>query len=318
MNGNGEMNIAGIKTGGTIVIEPKKGTHLKFRKHTYSGKIYVIPKENSFMLVEQIDLETYLLGVVGKEMSPSWPVEALKAQAVAARTFAYMKMQKNRKDYDIRNTPSDQAYIGTEGGAYKNIQDAVSGTAGEVLTHNRKPFEAYYCANCGGHTEDGHVLTGPHAPDMKPFCGVVCETCGDTHNVCWHADVSAKALSNFVQKYGHLSGQVTDVRVNETASYEDEHEGQVKRVVSLKFITDAGSAVLACTDFQSFVGSTKLKACKIDTITKNSDGSFSFSGCGFGHGVGMCQDGARGMAKKGATYKEILLHYYPGSELEKI
>ena len=181
-----------------------------------------------------------------------------------------------------------------------------------------EPLCAFYHANCGGHTEDGHVLTGPYAPSKQPFCGVVCDTCGDTGNACWHTDVAAQTLRNFVAKHSQLSGSVTDIKIHETATYKDEHEGQVRRVVSLEFVTDAGAVVLACTDFQSFVGSTKLKTCKIDEIIKNANGSFSFSGCGFGHGVGMCQDGARGMAQKGATYREILSHYYPGSKLEEI
>ena len=267
-------------------------------------------------MVEHNNLEEYLLGVVGHEMSPSWPVEALKAQAVAARNFARIKMQHKDPNYDLTNKPKDQVYKGSGGTVETSVREAVESTAGQVLMYHDKLFSTFYHANCGGHTINGKVLMGSHAPSIQPLQGVSCNTCSGTGNAHWTVEVSQNTIDAFVHKNSELSGSVVRISIAETEGDPDEETAYTKRVTKLRFASDDGSTVLGCGALQHEVGSNRFKTCKIENIRRNEENdSFIFTGHGFGHGVGMCQDGAKGMAQQGHNYREILAHYFPGAEL---
>lgn len=309
----GTIRLIGISAKGPVVIDPQYQTELTFKGRVYNGVLYLIPSDRGMLVVEHINLEDYLLGVVGHEMSPSWPLEALKAQTVAARTFARMKMRDKGPNYDLCNKPSDQAYHGSGGDIPDRVRQAVEGTVGEVLTYHNNLFHTFYHANCGGHTLNGKVLTG-RSSTIRPLQGVVCTTCSHSHNACWESTLPGEVIDNFVRENSALSEPVKSIRIEQT---DEEGAGSsIKRAISLRFVTQTGSVVLKCSDLQKAVGAGKLKSCKIGGIAHNAaENSFTFNGCGFGHGVGMCQDGARGMAEQKHSYQDILSHYFPGSEL---
>jgi stage II sporulation protein D len=170
--GAGKIQVGTLQAAQTIVLEPAVGTLLEWNKNAYSGKIYIIPAGNTFHLVEHAPLETYLYGVLPYEMSHSWPIEALKAQAVAARTYTLKTLEgvKN-KNFDVFSDVRSQMYKGG-GKQYDSVKKAVDETRGEVLSYQDKLFFTYYHANCGGGTDD--VQAGTRArQSIKPLSGLL-------------------------------------------------------------------------------------------------------------------------------------------------
>ena len=299
-----KLHLGALTAKSPIVIEPASGTQLTFQKNTYTGKLYVIPNGNTLSVVEHTDLEDYLLGVLPYEMSYSWPLEALKAQAVATRTYTKMQLKDKKSDFDLYNDVRSQMYKGS-GKVYDSVRKAVEDTKGQVLTYKGDLFNTYYHANCGGGTDDAKIWTGSKEPTIKPLQGASCKT--DTHSksFSWKATVPSKSIDSFVNKNG-LSGSVKKIKVAQRTD--------TKRAVTLQFTTSKGIKTLSCAKFRLAVGAGLLKSCKITSVNKSGSG-FAFEGNGFGHGIGMCQDGAKGMAENGKSYKQILANYFPSSDL---
>ena len=299
-----KLQVGALTADTPLVIDPTENVKLTFQKNTYTGKLYLIPSGTTFSVVEHTDLEDYLLGVLPYEMNYNWPLEALKAQAVAARTYTQMQLKPGKANFDLYNDVRSQMYKGS-GKVYDSVRQAVQSTKGQVLTYKGDLFNTYYHANCGGGTDDAKIWTGSSAPTIKPLQGASCKT--DTHSksYTWKATVPGKSINSFVNKNG-LSGTVKKMKVHQKTG--------TKRAVTLQFTTDKGSKNLSCAKFRLAVGPGLLKSCKITDINKTANG-FTFEGNGFGHGIGMCQDGAKGMAENGKNYKQILANYYPSSEL---
>lgn len=304
----GKLSLGTLKTDKTLIIEPAQGTKLSFQKNLYTGKFYVIPKGKTFRIVEHTDIEDYLLGVLPYEMSYSWPVEALKAQAVSARTYTLMQLKnKKRTDFDLYNDTRDQMYKGS-GKVYDSVKEAVGATKGLVLTYKGEPFHTYYHANCGGGTDDAKIWTGAKGPTVKPLQGASCSY--DTHSksYTWANTVPQKSINSFVNKNG-LQGSVSKIKVASRSNS--------KRAITLEFTTAKGKKELSCAKFRLAVGASLLKSCKLTDIKKNNRG-FAFNGHGYGHGIGMCQDGAKGMALAGKNYQQILSNYFPSAKLTEL
>ena len=305
MEGEGELRLGALRHTGTLVIEPDKDVTLTFQKNTYTGKLYAVPSGKTFNLIEYADMENYLLGVLPYEMSPSWPLEALKAQAVAARTYTLMEIKnKKKKQFDLYSDVRSQMYKGS-GKVYDSVRQAVSATKGQILTYDKQPFYTYYHANCGGGTDDAKSWTGSSAPTIKPLRGASCSYDSHSKSYSWTKTVPQKSINNFVNKNG-LKGSVKKIKIGQ--------QSPSKRAETLIFTTSSGKKELSCPKFRLSVGSSVLKSCKITDIDKSA-GGFTFSGHGYGHGVGLCQDGAKGMAEAGKDYKKILSNYFPSSKI---
>ena len=301
----GKVTLGELKSKKNIIIEPAEGVTLTFQKNTYTGKFYIVPKGKNFRVVEYTDLEDYLLGVLPYEMSYSWPLEALKAQAVSARTYTLMQLKtQKRTDFDLYNDTRDQMYKGS-GKVYDSVRQAVEGTQGLVLTYKDEPFHTYYHANCGGGTDDAKIWTGAKGPTIKPLSGASCSSDKHSKSYSWANTVPQKSINAFVNKNG-LQGSVKKIKVAQKTSS--------KRAVNLEFTTGKGKKELSCAKFRLAVGASLLKSCKLTDIKKNNRG-FAFNGLGYGHGIGMCQDGAKGMALDGKNYKQILSNYFPSAKL---
>lgn len=305
ISADGTLSVGALKHAGPLVLEPAQGVTLTFQKNAYTGKLCAVPSGNTFRIVEYTDMENYLLGVLPYEMSYSWPLEALKAQAVAARTYTLMEMKKKKNaDFDLYNDVRSQMYKGSAK-VYDSVRKAVEGTKGQILTYKGEPFHTYYHANCGGGTDDAKIWTGSSAPTPGPLRGASCTTDKHSKSYSWNATVPAKSVNAFVNKHG-LQGTVKSVNVAKRTA--------TKRAETLQFTTGKGKKELSCAKFRLAVGSSLLKSCKI-TAVKKSGAGFAFSGNGYGHGIGMCQDGAKGMAQAGKDYKKILSNYFPSSKL---
>ncbi len=301
----GKLRLGQLKADGPLVIEPAAGTQMTFQKNTYTGRFYAVPNGKTFQLIEYSDMEDYLLGVLPYEMSYSWPLEALKAQAVAARTFTLMQVQARQKNnFDLYSDVRSQMYKGS-GKVYDSVQKAVSGTHGQVLRYQGNLFHTYYHANCGGGTDNVQIWAGPKASAIQPLSGTSCAYDKHSKSYSWNATVLAASVNQFVNKNG-LAGSVKKIKVAKRTA--------TTRAETLEFTTNKGKKTLSCAQFRLGVGAGLLKSCKITDISKTSKG-FAFAGHGFGHGIGLCQDGAKGMAQAGKNYKQILSYYFPNSTL---
>lgn len=299
--GNGKIQIGTLQAAQPIILEPASGTLLGWNNNSYSGKIYIIPAQNTFHLVEHAPLETYLYGVLPYEMSYSWPLEALKAQAVAARTYTLKTLEgvKNQ-NFDVYSDVRSQMYKGG-GKQYDSVKKAVDQTRGQVLTYEDKLFFTYYHANCGGATDDVRSWNFG-AKSIKPLSGASCKYDIHSKSYKWTMNIARGKVENYAKSVG-LTGALKSIKIV--------RKTDTGRATNLTIKTTKGTKTVPCGRFRLATGIRSCKITKLDVRKKD----VHFEGKGYGHGIGMCQDGANGMAKSGKNYRKILKNYYPGAEI---
>ncbi|WP_424244879.1 stage II sporulation protein D [Elusimicrobium posterum] len=302
----GTVKAGSVSSSSGFIIKPSKKTTFTINGNGYTGSLIILPATSTFNIIEETSMEEYLYGVLPYEMSYSWPLEALKAQAVAARTYTAKTLQSPvNKNFDLYSDVRSQVYKGSAK-VYDSVKKAVDGTKDQVLKFNGNLFYTYYHANCGGHTDP--LPWGGAESKIKPLNGAVCNSCGDSASAKWNRTIPSADIEKFLTKKG-LKGSLTSVSTGKKTSN--------GRATTLTFKTTGGTKSFSCNDFRIAVGSVKFRSCFITGIKKDGKG-FNFTGRGFGHGTGMCQDGAKGMANKDKDYKEILSTFYPGSKISKI
>lgn len=251
--------------------------------------------------VVTLELEDYVIGVVGAEMPASFNIEALKAQSIVARTYALKKMKGKEK---LRDTTSDQVYKdntqlkamwGKDYNKYYNkIKQAVTNTSGEYLTYKGDYIEAVYHSTSNGKTEDSTYVWGNSFPYLK--------------SVDSHWDLQTSSYSKEITKEFNVFKAITGIDLNENTNIEIISRTSGGRINKIKI----DDTVFTGIELRMLLG---LRSADFDIILKNDKAVFKTRG--FGHGVGMSQYGANGMAKEGYSYKNILKHYYPGTILKK-
>ena len=251
--------------------------------------------------VVELRLEDYVAGVVSGEMPSSFPPEAQKAQAVAARSYALTRKIEARaagREHDIGAGVLAQVWTERPGAA---ARAAASATAGEVLVAGMDPVEAYFHASCGGRTEGGLAAIGR---DLPYLAAVACGRCDGAPRVRWTAVIPARELA----RAAGLPGAASAARVvARTAT------GRAERV---EIEAGGRSASLAATDLRQRLGFSRVPSLAFEL--RPAAGGFAFEGRGQGHGAGLCQWGAAGLAREGKTYREILAHYYPGADVVRM
>jgi stage II sporulation protein D len=254
----------------------------------------------------EIPLEEYLLGVLAGELPHDWPEEALKAQAVAARTYAlYRKQHPQAKTYDITSDVNDQAFRLREDYPRQFIS-AVQATRGETLWWQGHLIPAFFHSCCGGRTEQAaHVWKWAN---KYPFYEIkedpFCKKCPDGK---WEFEVTKDEMTFLLQTHRLASGQVDHI-----IPYSSDKSHRMHEVA---IITDAESVALTSNRFRQLIGYGRVRSTAFNVLEQ--DDRFVFIGAGHGHGVGLCQWGARGMSEQGKSYREILQFYYPGVEVKK-
>jgi stage II sporulation protein D (peptidoglycan lytic transglycosylase) len=252
--------------------------------------------------VEELRLEDYVAGVVAGEMPGSFPAAALEAQAVAARSYALtrkLEAQAANRRWDIATGVLAQVFAA--GQASPAARAAVTATEGEVLVLGMEPVEAYFHAACGGRTEGGLAALGRDLPYLAP---VACGRCERAPGSRWTVKVAAGELG----KLAGLGGPATDARIlARTAT------GRAERI---QLACGKAKVALAATDLRQRLGYSRLPSLAFEV--RGEGGAFVFEGRGRGHGAGLCQWGAAGLAREGKTYREILLHYYPGTDVVRL
>lgn len=272
----------------------------------YRGLAELTASDKGILVVNQLPLEEYLVGLINCEISSAWPIEAVKAQAIIARTYALnKKTARLSSPYHLESSVIDQVYEGCL------IEDsrarrAVSETAGEVLTFGGAIIQAFYHSSCGGRTEASENVWGASIPYLK---GVDCQYCLTSPTATtWEYRLSLKELEERLRSAGHKVSGLYDIQPGAVNS-----RGRLKQVALL---TTRGKILISGDQFRKAVGYGFIKSTRF--TLKNSKNDISFSGSGNGHGVGLCQWGAKQRALDGFVSREILSYYYPGTELKKL
>jgi stage II sporulation protein D len=290
-------------SGDGIVVVPSLQGKLKVDGKSYRGEIRILRNNKGKLdVINVLKLEEYLYGVVPKEMPPRWPLEALKVQAVVARTFALYQREKNREnEFDVLATTLSQVYGGFEAETAGAVR-AVDDTKGRVLYHNGKPILAYYHSSSGGATEDAKNVWTADIPYLK---GIPDEYSVHASGSRWTLSLARKDLEKNLQRSGIRAGDIRDLVPVEVSPS--------GRIVKLKVIHGSGETILRSNDFRLRVDPQSLKST-LFTMVKEED-RIRFEGRGYGHGVGLSQWGAYEMARRGFSCEDILKHYYRGIEI---
>jgi len=363
-----------IPVGNTKIVVMFSG-----QKYRYRGDIEIdIDKEHRKLnVINIIGIEEYLYGVLKKEISPRWPAGVLKAQAVAARTFAIFNMNKYiDKGYNICASTNSQAYGGV------NHEDpltnkAVDETRGVIMTYKGKPINAVYHSDSGGYTEDSENVWGNFLPYLRSVKSKFEEKVFPPYHT-WTCSIDEKNLTKKLQKQGYT--------INSVVSIEPINKSETGRISELAFFTDNNEVInMKANNFRNLIGADLIRSTlfsikvigkeiniakdtedkkeiedkeeqrestkeileqkkdwtikellelmkknkekrekekvekipKVEIVKSNAPLTFIFSGLGNGHGVGMSQWGAYGMALQGSGYQDILKYYYQGINIIK-
>jgi len=269
---------------------------LKAGTREVRGDVVVLAGKRGLTLVNVIALEDYLTAMVGSEMPASFPLEALKAQAVAARTYAlHKKLASYGALFHMGSSVLHQVYSGVSR-EDPRTREAVEATRGEVLTFDLEPAETYFHASCGGKTETGREALGRDLAYLKSVsCG-----CHKVPASRWEAQLSPAEVKRL------LGGTAAQVAVDGRSP-----TGRAR------WLTVNGRRALDAVSFRAKSGYGNVRSLGFELEAKR-DGSLQLKGRGFGHGAGLCQWGAKVAAEDGWDYRRILLHYYPGTELQRL
>lgn len=303
---NGILLAGGGFTADRILVKGNDPEAFLINDRSFRGDIEVLKDSSGHLLVvNRIDLEDYVKGILYHEASHYWPEDALKAQAVACRTYAVYQMQENAGcDYDVTSDIYSQVYGGKVSERYRTNK-AVEDTKGEAIFYKGRVFPAYYHATCAGHTEDASELW---KINISPLKGVVCGYCKDAPHYSWHNVLSVKEVADKLREAGYKLKDIEDiVLLDKTAS---------GRIRTLGIVSGGKQLKIPAKDFRNIMGPNVIKSTIFDVKIIGNDAVFE--GLGWGHGVGMCQWGAYFMAKEGYNYREILKYYYPASYVKTL
>lgn len=352
--GNGETILIFGSDSGLFGIKPKAENNpyvLKVNNKNYRGELEIRRFSGSDMtMINVLPLEQYLYGVVPAEIESYSHEEALKAQAVAARTYTLSSMGKYRKyDFNLCTTTSSQVYKGFDSEA-QSTSKAVDDTKGKIVTYNSKPAQVYYFAASGGRTEDVKNVWGSDVPYLK---GV--EDKYEKKNREWEVTLTAAKIKEIMLSRNYDLGDILSMAVTKTAE-----SGRVTELVIKGTKSERVYKLQECrtvfslnsqwysitTDAGVYIGQKEANAAKMpvagkkvmtasgmktlsssNNVTLIGSGSqkksvpivstaYKLNGKGWGHGLGLSQEGAKGMAGAGFKYDQILMHYFQGTKVE--
>lgn len=278
---------------------------IKVNGKPYRGLLEVVFQKNGLLVINELPLEQYLVGVINSEISSTWPMETIKVQAVIARTYAVAKRTERSKAlFHLESTVMDQAYDGSDQEDSRAAR-GVHETEGQILTYKGAAIQAFYHANCGGKTEASQNVWGVALPYLQ---GIDCQYCATGNSSTWEQALPLSRIENALKSAGQKVSGLSDIKAGSRNNRD--------RLTTVLLVSDRGTITLPATKFRMAVGSTTIKSTNFTVRVEN--GTSFFSGIGYGHGVGLCQWGARQRALDGFSYTEILSYYYPGTRLSNI
>lgn len=309
-NGAGGIDLSGVSFGPAVRLTAQRG-FLRADGRPYRGAFELRrTAAGRLTVVNLVDLEEYVYGVIKGEIDPRWPQAAVRAQAVAARTLAVQRMLTRegspaRADagFDLPATTDAQVYLGAAA-EDPAATAAVDATRGIILTYDGRPIFAAYHSNSGGHTEDSENVWGTPYPYLR---GVPDPYALEAPGVMWSAVLPLTAIEGDLRRGG------TDV-----AALDDVAPGRVTpwgRVVTVVLRgADGRTLEINANRFRLLVGASVLRSTMFSVTREGA--AAGFTGRGSGHGVGLDQWGARAMAARGLTVEQILKYYYTGVTIE--
>ena len=268
-----------------------------------SGALQIVRRGQGLMVINEVDLEEYVKGVVPSEVSSSWHQEVLKVQAVAARTYAlYQRMMNARGDYHLMSSIQDQVYRGRNG-VDPRVQQAVEDTRGIVITHLNAPILAAFSSTAAGPTEDAVNVWSKDLPYLK---GVECPFDRNSPYYQWRTSFKVEDLETNLRQKGIAVGTIASVT---PLSY-----SRAGRVTRIRVLHSNGELILRGEDLRRVVGYAVIPSTRFEIEAGGSE--LVLSGYGAGHAVGLCQWGAKELAEQGYPFPVILHYYFPGTELK--
>ncbi|MDP8230477.1 MAG: SpoIID/LytB domain-containing protein [Candidatus Gorgyraea atricola] len=290
-----DIDLTGIK------VLPGERSRVYINKRQFRGDIDIVKdKKNNLLVINHIDVEEYLYGVLYHEVSHRWPMEVLKAQAIVARTYAlYEKLISKNKFFDLSSDIYSQVYGGRTSETWKTTK-AVNLTMGLILTYNEQIFPTYYHATCGGRTSDVISLWNIDVPALE---GTMCNFCEISPHYRWKKELKMDYIEEKLNK-------------NDITSIDILKRDEAGRILDLIVKGEGGNLKLSGNKFRLQVGPNVIRSANFEVEIK---GRFiTFLGRGWGHGIGMCQWGAYGMSRKRYKVEEILEYYYPGADIVRV
>jgi stage II sporulation protein D len=286
-----------------LIVESTTGS-LTINNTQYRGMIEVRSALGTLIAINIVKMEDYLSSVVPSEVSTSWDSEALKAQAVAARTYAYYNiLHKNTELFDLDATTNFQVYKGVTS-ENEHTTEAVKTTSGEIMTYENQPIVAFFHSTCGGTTADNTTVW--NGESLPYLVGRTCPYCKASPYYRWEENIPISEISSYIAERYEGIGKIKGLSFNRKNG----------RVVEAVVRHDGGMMKISGNDFRMAMPEKRLKSMYFES--KKIGKSIEFEGKGWGHGVGMCQYGSKGMAEKGKSYKDILSYYFKNIEFNKI
>lgn len=284
-----------------IKISPRNRSGFFFNGIKYRGNLDLIRDGRSFSVINRVDLEDYLKGVVSREVHSLWPMAALKAQAVASRSYAvYEAARRKNLPYDLTADTFTQVYGGRTAERSRTTSAVVT-TAGEVLKYKGKLIPGYFHSSCGGHTTSVSKVWG--GADIEPLSGRRSPYCRWTPAFRWRARVSSALILDKLNSSGYTLDRIDNIRV-----------GKVDVSGRLEYVRVKSRNKwfeVPIRDFRGAIGRRTLKSSNF--CIRKYPLFYDFNGYGWGHGVGMCQWCAFGLSLRRWNYIDILGFFYPGS-----
>jgi stage II sporulation protein D len=274
----------------------------------YRGEVKLLRRGGGLTVINDLNLEDYVASVIGKEMYPTWPQEALKAQAVAARSYAiYQQQHPKYQHFDVLSTTTSQVYAGLDGEA-NTTQAATQATAGQVLNYQGKIIESVFHAASGGHTENSEDIWMRAVPYLRG----VPDFDQSAPVFQWNLMLTATQLRQRIPGIGEIVS-MTPVKTTPTG-----------RIRTIRIQGSRGSLLMKGSDVRRALGlrSTHFTAKpEFGTVAGGKSTrpvAFQLVGQGSGHGLGLSQWGAYSLALQGKSYQDILTHYFRGVSLKKL
>ncbi len=303
---NGEIVLQGNKLSKKYRFkseDPNK--FLQSGDKSYRGTFVVRAENEKLTIINELTIDGYLKGVLPREVSASWPEQALRVQAVASRS--YMSSHLNRhssQGFDLCSDVHCQVYGGTTK-EHPKTNEAVDATHDQILVHDGKPIGAFFFSHCGGSTEQIQPVWGqtnrPYLPRKK------CNYCKENPRYKWSITMSGTEILSALRAKTKVKGEkLKTVRVKK--------KSLSGRAQTVTVNTDAGSYDLSGNEFRIALNPEKIRSTLWTDFRRHGNG-YTFEGRGWGHGVGMCQWGAKGQSELGKDYRDILEFYYPNTEL---
>jgi stage II sporulation protein D len=344
---NGEERLAYIESGNTVecisdysevrltirdkvfsaddfLLKPAENLNtVKFNGQDYKGKLKLIKLGRSIGIINQLNLEDYVKGVVAREMpigKDSENFEALKAFSVCVRTYTLKKMSEGKSLYDLYDDTRDQVYGGLDA-EHPLSNKAVEETENKILMYNGNIATIYYHSTCGGQTEAAHnIFTKKEIPYMMGIKDGNLSYCNISPKFEWNETYNLEDIIKRLKRASVLNN--SNYRLNNVYIESRFSSGRVREMV-FEVVDEFGegkNVSIFGNEIRSIIRTANNKRILWSTFFDVSVNrhSVEITGKGFGHGVGMCQWGAISLSRKGWEYDEIIEHYFPGIKINRL